>query len=325
MAKGEESGPGGCPRIFHVDKAGREELGKAIGEMVETCKNDAVLCHADASLIPSRGEVVEILHDLEDILFPGFFGKQELDSSYLQFHLGNEMHLTYEKLAYQITKALAYSCRSARGACSDCSEAGQRQALEFMKRLPQIRKMLSGDVRAAYKNDPAAKSHDEVVISYPAVRAIAYYRVAHELFEMGVPLIPRIMTEHGHSETGIDIHPGAKIGESFFIDHGTGVVIGETTEIGNNVVLYQGVTLGALHFARDERGELARGQKRHPTVQDNVTVYASATILGGNTVIGHDSVIGGNVWLIESVPPFSKLVTEYRQLKITSIKADAKR
>lgn len=325
MAKDAENGFRGCPRVFHVDKASREELGKAIAEMVETCKGDEILSHVDASLMPSRGEVVEILHDLEDILFPGFFGKQELDGSYLQFHLGNEMHVTYEKLAYQITKALAYSCRSARGACSDCGEAGQHQALEFMKRLPSIRKLLSGDVRAAYKNDPAAKSHDEVVISYPAVRAITYYRIAHELFDMGVPIIPRIMTEHGHSETGIDIHPGAKIGESFFIDHGTGVVIGETTEIGKNVVLYQGVTLGALHFARDEKGELARGQKRHPRVEDNVTIYASATILGGDTVIGRDSVIGGNVWLVESVPPFSKIVTEYRQLKITSRKEAGKK
>ncbi|MFH0816535.1 MAG: serine O-acetyltransferase EpsC [Methanobacteriota archaeon] len=320
MTKGEGGDFGGCPRVFRVDKASREELGKAIGEMVETCKSDEILHHSDASLIPSRSEVVEILRDLEGILFPGFFGKQELDGSYLQFHLGNEMHLVYEKLGYQITKALAYSCRSARGACSDCDEAGQSQALEFMRRLPRIRKMLSGDVRAAYKNDPAAKSHDEVVISYPAVRAITYYRVAHELFTMGVPIIPRIMTEHGHGETGIDIHPGAKIGENFFIDHGTGVVVGETTDIGRNVVLYQGVTLGALHFARDAKGELARGVKRHPTVEDNVTIYASATILGGDTVIGHDSVIGGNVWLVESVPPFSKIVTEYRQLKITSRK-----
>ncbi len=323
----EEKGvaPPGCPRVFRVDRAGRDELGKAIAEMLDTCQGDRILCHTDASLMPSRGEVVDILRDLEDILFPGFFGKQELDGSYLQYHVGNEMHLTYEKLAYQITKSLAYACRSERGACTDCGQAGQRQALEFMKRLPRIRQMLSKDVRAAYKNDPAAKSLDEVVISYPAVRAITYYRVAHELFEMGVPIIPRIMTEHGHGETGIDIHPGAKIGESFFIDHGTGVVVGETTEIGDNVVLYQGVTLGALHFARDEKGELARGQKRHPKVEDNVTIYASATILGGETVIGHDSIIGGNVWLTESVPPFSKIVTEYRQLKITSIKGADKK
>jgi serine O-acetyltransferase len=325
MADGAENRPAGCPRARREVKDGREELGKTITEMLEACRADAILSHEDARLIPSREEVVEILRDLEDLLFPGFFGKQELDGSYLQYHIGNEMHLTYEKLASQITRALAYTCQWAKGSCSDCLGSGQCQALEFMGRVPRIRRMLTKDVRAAYKNDPAAKSLDEVVISYPAVRAIAYYRIAHELYEMGVPIIPRIMTEHGHSETGIDIHPGAKIGESFFIDHGTGVVIGETTEIGDNVVLYQGVTLGALHFARDEKGELARGQKRHPKVQDNVTIYASATILGGDTVIGHDSIIGGNVWLIESVPPFSKIVTEYRQLKITSIKGAGKK
>jgi serine O-acetyltransferase len=324
MSGANGRGVAGCPKIVRIDKDGRAELGSAIGAMVEECRKDEILCRAGASLMPSRGEVVEILDDLEDILFPGFFGKQELDESYLEYHLGNEMHLAYEKLAYQITKALAYSCRAEKGGCTDCAEAGQRQALEFMSRLPGIRRRLSGDVRAAFRNDPAAKSHDEVVMSYPAIRAITYYRVAHELFQMGVPIIPRIMTEHGHSETGIDIHPGARIGESFFIDHGTGVVVGETTEIGDNVVLYQGVTLGALHFARDEKGDLARGHKRHPTVQDNVTIYASATILGGETVIGHGSVIGGNVWLTESVPPFSKIVTEYRQLKITSIREPKK-
>ena len=178
---------------------------------------------------------------------------------------------------------------------------------KLLERLPGIRSRLSEDVEAAYEGDPAAKSFAEIVVSYPSIRAIAIYRIAHELQVLGLPILPRMMTEHAHDRTGIDIHPGAKIGRRFFIDHGTGVVIGETTEIGNNVRLYQGVTLGAKS---PRRGESLRGKKRHPTIEDDVTIYAGATILGGETIIGEGTVIGGNVWLIESVAPYSKVIAE---------------
>ena len=175
--------------------------------------------------------------------------------------------------------------------------------MRLLERLPAMRELLAGDVRAHYDGDPAARSFDEVVFCYPGLYAITVYRAAHELWQMDIPLLPRIMTEHAHGRTGIDIHPGAQIGKNFFIDHGTGVVIGETTEIGNNVRIYQGVTLGALSFPTDEHGNIMRGHKRHPTIEDNVTIYSGATILGGETTIGENSVIGGNVWITSSVPP----------------------
>ena len=185
--------------------------------------------------------------------------------------------------------------------------AADAVVLRFVERLPEIRSWLAEDVEAAFEGDPAAKSFAEIVVAYPSIRAIAIYRIAHELHSLGVPVVPRMMTEHAHDLTGIDLHPGAKIGRRFFIDHGTGVVIGETCEIGDNVRLYQGVTLGARS---PRHGESLRGQKRHPTIEDDVTIYAGATILGGETVIGRGSVIGGNVWLMESVPPGSKVIVE---------------
>lgn len=195
------------------------------------------------------------------------------------------------------------------GAAEAAADAFARRVVEgFFAAAPGIRRMLQEDVRAGYEGDPAARSELEVVLSYPGFRAIAVHRVAHELRSLGVPLLPRMMSERAHSRTGIDIHPGATIGPGFFIDHGTGVVIGETCVIGRRVKLYQGVTLGALSFAKDENGNLVKGVKRHPDVEDNVVVYAGATILGGATVIGHDSVIGGNVWLVHSVPPMSKVL-----------------
>jgi len=182
--------------------------------------------------------------------------------------------------------------------------------LDFLRALPELRTVVAEDVEAAYMGDPAAKSFAEIILSYPSIKAVTIQRLAHVLHTLGVPLLPRIMTEHAHQATGIDIHPGAEIGRSFFIDHGTGVVVGETTRIGDHVKLYQGVTLGALSFSLDEQGNMIRGQKRHPTIEDDVTIYAEATILGGETVIGKGSVIGGNVWLTSSVPPGSKVVIE---------------
>jgi serine O-acetyltransferase len=217
----------------------------------------------------------------------------------------------YELLSAQISRSIRHECRRMDDLCVKCVHKGWEEALFFMEKMPELRRLLARDVRAHYEGDPASKSLDEIVFCYPGLYAIFVYRVAHELFERGIPLMPRIMTEHAHSLTGIDIHPGATIGTDFFIDHGTGVVIGETTQIGHRVRIYQGVTLGALSVPRvSEGGESLRGRKRHPTIEDDVTIYAQATILGGKTVIGARSVIGGNVWLTSSVPPDTTVLIE---------------
>jgi serine O-acetyltransferase len=212
------------------------------------------------------------------------------------------LYHVYTELAEQIERAYKYRCRMEECDTGDCRTLTEEAAQHLLTQLPKIREMLKGDVAAAFDGDPAAKSYEEIVISYPCIVAIAIYRIAHELYVKDVPLIPRIMTEVAHTKTGIDIHPGATIGRNFFIDHGTGVVIGETSVIGDNVKIYQGATLGALSFPKDERGRVIKGGKRHPTIEDNVTIYAEATILGDVT-IGKDAVIGGNVWIKESVPP----------------------
>jgi serine O-acetyltransferase len=198
--------------------------------------------------------------------------------------------------------------------CTHCRLRSEDVAIEFLHTLPGLRTLLAEGVQAAFDGDPAAQSTGETIFSYPGILAITTYRLAHELHVREVPLLPRIMAEHAHARTGIDIHPGATLGRRFFIDHGTGVVIGETSEIGDDCKLYQGVTLGAFSFPKDACGKLLRGQKRHPTLQDRVTVYSGATILGGDTVIGHHSVIGGNVWLTESVPPHTTVLCEHPKL-----------
>lgn len=220
--------------------------------------------------------------------------------------LGEHLQHLQEELAHLIHNSLGHPCE--HFPC-EIWRRSQRQAERFLSTLPQLHESLVADVQAAYDGDPAAKDLVEIRLSYPGVLAVAIYRLAHALLTLEVPLIPRIMTEYAHMLTGIDIHPGATIGERFFIDHGTGVVIGETTVIGDDVKLYQGVTLGALSFPKDAQGQVVRHIKRHPTIEDRVTIYAGATVLGGNTVIGHDSVIGGNVWLTDSVPAGSKVTT----------------
>ncbi|NQT82711.1 serine acetyltransferase [bacterium] len=252
--------------------------------------------------LPVQGKILEILRTLFVILFPGYVGKQAFTKANVRFVIGDLVNRVHDDLVEQTEKAFLHQCRIRKCEGCDCRAMAEKVTQRLLKKLPQIRELLKGDVAAAYDGDPAAKSFDEIIISYPCIEAIATYRIAHELEVMDVPLIPRIMTEHAHGKSGIDIHPGAKIGKNFFIDHGTGVVIGETTEIGDNVKIYQGVTLGALSFAKDERGRAIKGGKRHPTIKDNVTIYAQATILGGKVVIGENSVIGGNVWLTESVP-----------------------
>jgi serine O-acetyltransferase len=288
-----------------------ERLKAAVDAMVESCAEEETVDHVGAALIPSKDETIKILGILQDLLFPGYFGRQELSHSSLQYHLGHEIVIVYEMLAAQISRSIRHECRRSEGPCVHCIEKGMEEALAFIEHLPAMRRRLARDVRAHYDGDPASKSLDEIVFCYPGLFAIFVYRVAHELFSRGIPLMPRIMAEHAHSVTGIDIHPGAEIGSDFFIDHGTGVVVGETTSIGDRVRIYQGVTLGALSVPREsDVGPVLRGKKRHPTIEDDVTIYAQATILGGETVIGARSVIGGNVWLTSSIPPDTTVLIE---------------
>jgi serine O-acetyltransferase len=302
--------------IMDICKAGvelrariRAQLPKVIESIIESCLDEQYFEHIEAQLIPSRESVIEIVTRLREILFPGYFGTESIDPINLSYQVGRSIDNLFGILSEQITFSFRHDCLRYDQPCVRCAELGYEKALKFLKSLPNMRKMLATDVRAAYEGDPAAGSFDEIVFSYPGLFAIMVYRVAHQLWEQGIPLIPRIMTEYAHSITGIDIHPGASIGESFFIDHGTGVVIGETTVIGKNVRLYQGVTLGALSLPK-EAGNLLRGKKRHPTIEDDVIIYSGATILGGDTVIGARSVIGGNVWITEPLPPETKVFIE---------------
>jgi serine O-acetyltransferase len=261
------------------------------------------LQHLEGGDLPSKQRIIGILNDIMAILFPNLLGDTSLTKTNIWYFLGATLHSLRTRLEEEITKSLKYACLKEKECPIDiCKERAQKVAEDLVECIPEIKRSLSGDIQAAYECDPAAKSLDDVILSYPCVYAIATYRIAHELYAREVPLIPRMMTEHAHSLTGIDIHPGAKIGRSFFIDHGTGVVIGETSEIGNNVRIYQGVTLGGKSFPREEVSKL-RSKKRHPTIEDGVIVYSGATILGGKTVIGKDAVIGGNVWITSSIPP----------------------
>lgn len=273
----------------------------------------------DRCPLPNKEAIVEVLNDLNEILFPGYRRRDRLNTSNVLYYAGNLIEKIFETLSVQVSRALCGGVASEKCALDkriEYEKNGEELTIEFLERIPKIRTMLSKDAEAAIKGDPACKSIDEVIFCYPGFDAIVVYRIARALQELGVPLIPRMMTEIAHSRTGVDIHPGAKIGEHFFIDHGTGVVIGETCEIGNWVKLYQGVTLGALSFPKDERGELVRDKKRHPTLEDNVVVYANATILGGDVVIGHDATIGSSVWITKSVEPYSRVLIERPKLVV---------
>jgi len=283
------------------NKLTSRKMEKLISEITHTYKGDSGINFIDVSNLPYRQKILEILDLLTEVLFPGYTGKRTVTKSNINFILGDILCQVYTELSEQIERAYQYQCRIKKCDGCDCQAMAENATRHLLTQLPRIRELLKGDVGAAFDGDPAAKSFEEIVISYPCITAIATYRIAHELYLKEVPLIPRIMSECAHSKTGIDIHPGAKIGKNFFIDHGTGVVIGETTVIGENVKIYQGTTLGAMSFPKDERGRIIKGGKRHPTIEDNVTIYAEATILG-NVTIGAGAVIGGNVWIKESVP-----------------------
>ena len=256
-----------------------------------------------AENFPNRQNVVSILSDIQSVIFPGFRTAEDIDSVNIRYIIGQKVNNIIANLTREIQKALIYTkaqtCNEKEIlniADSHCFKLAEKTAVALIEEIPEIRRKIQLDTNAAFSGDPAAKSNEEVVLSYPGLEAILVYRIAHFLYENGVPIIPRIMTEHVHGKTGIDIHPGATIGESFFIDHGTGVVVGETCIIGNNVKIYQGVTLGALSVKKN-----LMDKKRHPTIEDDVTIYANATILGGNTVIGKGCTIGGNTWVTKSV------------------------
>jgi serine O-acetyltransferase len=271
--------------------------------------------HLGHQALPSREGVKEVLADLYEVIYPGFGRRQNLHIGNVEYYVGSLVDALHDKLTEQIARALRHDmCEESPHI--DFEALAQAKTVEFLKRLTRVRDTLDLDVAAAFRGDPAAKSHHEIIFCYPGLEAITIYRVAHELLRLGVPYVPRMMTEFAHSKTGIDIHPGATVGDGFFIDHGTGVVIGETCIIGQNVRIYQGVTLGALSFQKDADGELVRGTKRHPTLEDDVIVYANATILGGNTTVGARSVIGSNVWLTQSVAPDTVVVLEKPALRL---------
>ena len=278
-------------------------LTQVVRELTATEPADALLYHhADGHPLPSLSVLTEIVDLCRAILFPGYFGHSGVSDATLVYHTGVNVETLYHKLVDQVKAGL---CFAEKSACAH--DEAENIASKFIGRLPHLRRLLATDVIAAYEGDPAATSYGEVISCYPAIRAIMGYRVAHELHLLGVPLIPRIITEMAHSETGIDIHPAATIGSHFTIDHGTGVVIGATCIIGNHVKLYQGVTLGAKSFPLDANGNPIKGIDRHPILEDNVIVYSNSTILGRIT-IGHDAVIGGNVWVTEDVVPGAKVL-----------------
>jgi serine O-acetyltransferase len=272
-----------------------------VNEITKTYKGDSGINFIDVSNLPVRDKILEVLDFLTELLFPGYTGKRMVTKANIHYVIIDILYHIYTELNEQMERAYRYRCRMENCDTGDCQRMAEEATLHLLSQLPKVREFLKGDVGAAFDGDPAAKSYEEIVISYPCIIAIATYRIAHELYLKDVPLIPRIMSECAHSKTGIDIHPGARIGKNFFIDHGTGVVIGETTIIGENVKIYQGATLGALSFPKDERGKIIKGGKRHPTIEDNVTIYAEATILGDVT-IGKSAIVGGNVWIKQSVP-----------------------
>lgn len=288
---------------MHTEPKQYKALEEAIDAIAQSYEADEPINNLDSAALPNKRRVIEAHGELEPALFMGFYATRALNRDNLRHAIAEHLYRAHDILVEQIERALTYQHWSGR--CEDCPKPGSGEdvVLELYAAIPELRRALGTDLQAAYDGDPAAESVEEIVFSYPAIKAITAYRVAHQLWLQKVPMIPRILTEHAHGETGIDIHPGAEIGDRFFIDHGTGVVIGASAVIGSNVKLYQGVTLGALSVPR--RGSTF--VKRHPTLEDDVTVYAGATILGGETVIGTGSTVGANVWVVESVAPGTKV------------------
>ena len=302
----------------------KNQLPDITARIVQTYEKLGSINHLDHCPLPSYDEIIAVIKDLTEILYPGYRRREGLHHGNIAYYVGDLVDRLHDRLTTQIGRALRHEA----GATSDCETVedfealGQAKTLQFLDQLPELRGILATDVQAAYDGDPACQNLDEVIFCYPGLEAITIYRFAHLLHQLQIPFIPRMMSEYAHRKTGVDIHPGATIGSHFFIDHGTGVVIGATCEIGEHVKIYQGVTLGALSFPTDSDGQLVRDQKRHPTIEDNVVIYANATVLGGRTTIGHDAVIGSNVWLTASVEPHTTVVLEKPKLKMRSDEPD---
>lgn len=291
-----------------------QELTAIAESIVQTYESDGGINRIDGVNLPATEPVVDILDDMMQILFPGYFGERVPARSNILFFVQSGIDSLFLRLLDEFKRACQYAQSIGKYDGEITKTTCEEKALTLISCIPEIRSILKTDINAGYEGDPASRSKEEIISCYPFVYAIAAHRIAHEIYRMEIPLIPRIMSEWAHRRTGIDIHPGASIGHSFFIDHGTGVVIGETTEIGDNVKLYQGVTLGALSFRKNADGTIRKGGKRHPTIEDNVIIYSSAAILGGKTVIGHDSIIGANTWVTSSVPPNTRVTFQENQM-----------
>lgn len=289
----------------------KSKIADAANELESNYKNQGIFEIGIGEKLPKRTEIIEIINEIRRVLFPGYFGSENTAYVSLNNFAGNILASIYEKLFKQIRIALIYQGKGTR--LEGVEDKAERLALEFIATLPKIQQLIFKDVEAELQGDPAASSKEEIIFSYPGIYAISVYRIAHVLYVLKVPFIPRIMTEHAHGKTGIDINPGAEIGEYFFIDHGTGIVIGETTKIGNHVKIYQGVTLGALSTMK---GQELSGVKRHPTIEDNVVIYANTTILGGETVVGKNSVVAGNTFVTESIPEGTKVCAYMPKLQM---------
>jgi serine O-acetyltransferase len=313
----------------------KEQLPDLTRRIVQTYHDTPTIHYLGHCPLPNYESIVAICEDLKEILYPGYRRRENLHLGNVTYHVGDLVDGLHDKLTTQIGRALRHSVSALEAAAAqgveppvvsaavqhcveeaDFEALGQAKAVEFLERIPELRKILATDVQAAYDGDPAVRTFDEIIFCYPGLEAVTIHRLAHLLHSLEIPLIPRMMAEWSHARTGIDIHPGATIGDHFFIDHGTGVVIGETCEIGSHVKIYQGVTLGAVSFQTDADGHLVRGTKRHPTIEDRVVIYANATILGGATRIGHHSVIGSNVWLTRSIDPHTTVVLEKPKLRM---------
>jgi serine O-acetyltransferase len=295
-------------------------LDALVCELTDSYRGDARGQRINRHFLPSRDESIEILRLLLDVLYPGYFGRDDLTDENVGYHVGVTLTLLREKLLRQVERCLCYGDENA--GTSDlprCRNQSSEVTDGFLAGLGALRGTLLLDIQAAHDGDPAAVSLDEIVLAYPGLLAVTVYRIAHELHRLGVPMMPRMMTEWAHAQTGADIHPAAQIGQRFFLDHATGCVIGATSIIGDDVKLYQGVTLGALSFPKDADGNLIRGEKRHPTVEDQVTIYANATVLGGQTVVGRGSVIGGSVFVTKSVPPGSRVALKAPELSVVPV------
>ncbi len=300
-----------------MERTDNHDFNKLTSSVIKELKSISDKNITHPRYLPEKDAVMEIIEVLRNILFPGYFDKQSVEDTNIEYYIGALLFTARDKLHEQIYYALLHDNEATEKFREDADMRSEQITQEMVRKIPDLRRLLHTDVEATLEGDPAARNKHEIIFAYPGIYAISVYRIAHELHKMGVPLIPRMMTEHAHSITGIDIHPGAEIGHHFFIDHGTGIVIGETTEIGNHVKIYQGVTLGALST---RGGQRLSGKKRHPTLEDEVTVYSATSIFGGETVIGKGAVVGSNVFITSSVPPMTRVTIKSQELNFRPLK-----